>query len=250
MPAINNREHLENLDNLSFPSWLYLEHAARYKFVSQYVKDKVVVECACGSGMGTAHFLEAGAKAVISIDLNAETVQVAKANHALQRANFFVGNGVTLPLADGCADVYVSLETIEHVDEDDAYVREVKRVLRPKGLFICSTPNRDVCNPGRDLAAQPWNRFHVREYNLMELTDLIAPYFTEMQSYGLNYFPVWLTVVMRLIGRVLPGFLAVRMRQAYKVVTLFRPKPAFHEITPISGRRSPELFMTMSIRKG
>ena len=55
----------------------------------------------------------------------------------------------------------VSFETIEHFDRQDDFLREVRRVLRPDGSFIVSTPDRDVYSP----AGSPANPFHVHELN-------------------------------------------------------------------------------------
>jgi len=46
-----------------------------------------------------------------------------------------------LPVADGAADVVIMSELIEHLVDPDGAVAEVRRVLRPGGALLLSTPN-------------------------------------------------------------------------------------------------------------
>jgi len=47
-----------------------------------------------------------------------------------------------LPLADSCADLVVSVETIEHLENPRAFVRELARIVRPGGRVVLTTPNQ------------------------------------------------------------------------------------------------------------
>jgi SAM-dependent methyltransferase len=47
----------------------------------------------------------------------------------------------TVQLADGAADVVVCAETIEHVENPRALVRELTRLTKPGGLLVITTPN-------------------------------------------------------------------------------------------------------------
>jgi SAM-dependent methyltransferase len=48
----------------------------------------------------------------------------------------------TIPISDGAADVAVSAETIEHVENPRALMRELVRIVRPGGWVIVTTPNQ------------------------------------------------------------------------------------------------------------
>jgi len=54
---------------------------------------------------------------------------------------FLLRGGTDLPVADGAADVVVMSELIEHLVDPDGAVAEVRRVLRPGGSLLLSTPN-------------------------------------------------------------------------------------------------------------
>lgn len=47
-----------------------------------------------------------------------------------------------LPLADGEVDAAVAVETIEHLENPRAFVRELVRVVRPGGWIVLTTPNQ------------------------------------------------------------------------------------------------------------
>ena len=78
-----------------------------------------------------------------------------------------------LPFADASFDAVVSFETIEHIAAQEAFLDEVRRVLRPDGLFILSCPNKTEYTDKRGVV----NEFHVRELYRDELAALLAPRF-------------------------------------------------------------------------
>jgi 2-polyprenyl-3-methyl-5-hydroxy-6-metoxy-1,4-benzoquinol methylase len=47
-----------------------------------------------------------------------------------------------VPLADAFADVVISVETIEHLENPRAFMRELVRLTKPEGLAIVTTPNQ------------------------------------------------------------------------------------------------------------
>jgi len=69
-------------------------------------------------------------------------------------------------LPDACFDCVVAVEVIEHVAEDEAFVREVHRVLKPGGRFLATTPNGDAV-PNK-------NPDHKRHYTRVQLHDLLS----------------------------------------------------------------------------
>jgi len=59
------------------------------------------------------------------------------------RARLRIGDlNQRLPTEDAAADVVVSIETIEHLENPRALVRELVRVARPGGLLLVTTPNQ------------------------------------------------------------------------------------------------------------
>ena len=51
-------------------------------------------------------------------------------------------SGVALPFPDAGFDVVLSFDVFEHIRDSDAHLREVLRVLKPRGWYLLQTPNK------------------------------------------------------------------------------------------------------------
>ena len=98
-----------------------------------------------------------------------------------------------IPLPDKAFDTVVSFETLEHIAEDEAFVAEIRRVLRRGGALLLSTPNSRVSSPEGEVR-NPW---HVREYALDALRALLEPHFDEVDIFAQRHLP---TALQRRIG--------------------------------------------------
>lgn len=149
-----------------------LEHLHRYLFAAAACRGLDVLDVASGEGYGSA-VLAQQARSVVGVELDEGAVRWAQSRYGSERLRFVQGDCRELPLPDKSVDVAVSFETLEHFREHEEFVREVRRVLRPGGIFMISTPDRDVYN---QTFAQP-NAFHVRELNKTEFTKLLLGQF-------------------------------------------------------------------------
>ena len=199
------------------PTWMRHEHLARYRFAASYVARKVVVDCACGDGTSSELFAKAQASHVYAFDADDGAIEHCKRNRVDDRLSFSKADASTLPLDDAVADLYVCLETIEHLQNDRAFLQEVVRVLKRGGLFICSTPNRLVTNPGKTIAKKPFNPFHIREYSQEEFVPLLDQFFKQIEWFGQNKKSRWVARMIGVLGKVLPGHSAVRINQMMKL---------------------------------
>lgn len=165
-------------------SELWGEHRSRYRFAAQFVAGQRVLDIACGSGFGLRMLVDAGATP-IGIDYDAaplEAIHVDSPSARLVR-----GDATRLPLNSASIDQVVSFETIEHVPDAHAFVAELRRVLKPGGRLVLSTPNRAFGPPDRHTA----NRFHVREFTADELRQLLGECFEQVQLYGQRPRPAY-----------------------------------------------------------
>ncbi len=91
----------------------------------------------CGVGMYLDHMQEPFAS-VIGLDIEFERLIEAKT----QAEKVVNGVGETLPFPSNHFDFILSHEVLEHVNNDQAAIREIVRVLRPGGRLVLFCPNR------------------------------------------------------------------------------------------------------------
>jgi GT2 family glycosyltransferase/SAM-dependent methyltransferase len=146
------------------------EHLHRYFFALQFCAGKRVLDIASGEGYGSA-LLASVANSVVGVDVAAEAIQHAAENYAADNLSFLCGDTRRIPLSAGSVEVVVSFETIEHLGEQEEFIREIKRVLRPGGLLILSTPDREF------FASSPPNPFHVKELSRADFQAFLGEHF-------------------------------------------------------------------------
>lgn len=229
------------------PPWLRHQHVARYEWACTFAANSRVVDAACGTGYGSQMLAEAGAASVLGIDVDEATVEAANSALSSDRLSFTAANALHLPLDNAAVDLYTSFETIEHVEQDAAFVAEAARVLRPGGRFLCSTPNRMITNPGTTIADCPFNRFHVREYTRDELDALLRRYFHEVFWRGQTFFSSgWQSTLARLARA--HRMLGVRCHQARKLLCLPWERAQWHAPRLQVSDRQPEYLVAECIR--
>ena len=86
---------------------------------------------------------------------------------------------------------------------------------RPGGLFLVSTPNRGLLDPGISMDQKPFNKFHVREYKRDELEERLGRYFQSVEWFGQSAYARSYVASLDWLGRFCPS-LAVRFHQARK----------------------------------
>ena len=151
------------------------EHLHRYLLAREFCRGMEVLDVASGEGYGAALIAQI-ARSVVGIEIASEAVAHATTSYACPNLRFLAGDARALPLPDAAFDVAVSFETIEHFAEQERFVAEVRRVLRPGGLFIVSTPDRDNYSP----AEAPANPYHVRELTCDEFLALLRGQFADV----------------------------------------------------------------------
>lgn len=159
-----------------------IEHLHRYAIVKDYVKDKVVLDIACGEGYG-ANLISTTAKFVYGVDIDDIIIQEAKIKYRKENLEYLTGSAIRIPLNDNSIDVVVSFETIEHLDKHLEMIDEIKRVLTSNGMLIISSPDKLFYSDARNFN----NQFHVKELYKQEFVDLISKSFSKIQLLTQKY---------------------------------------------------------------
>jgi len=156
-----------------------LEHVHRYLLASEITEGKTVLDIASGEGYGSAMLAEKALQ-VTGVDLSIEAVKHARKRYKRDNLEFMVGSCDDIPLADASIDLVVSFETIEHHDQHEQMMREIKRVLRPNGILLISSPDKYTYSiePGYR------NSYHVKELYLHEFKHLLGNYFKNTAYFG------------------------------------------------------------------
>jgi len=151
--------------------------ANRYIFATTLINTQdSVLDLACGTGYGSL-ILSSKCKTITGVDISTKAITFAKKHYNNPNLHF-----VESSIEKYCqsADIVVSFETIEHILQASAVLREFSRVLKPRGLLIISTPNAAVSSPGGHIQ----NPYHLIEYQPHEFLDLLLTQFPDVKLYG------------------------------------------------------------------
>jgi 2-polyprenyl-3-methyl-5-hydroxy-6-metoxy-1,4-benzoquinol methylase len=137
-----------------------------YVAAKDYVKGDVL-EVGCGEGRGV-DVLIGSARTFTAVDKIKPVIERLQNKYPQAR---FVSMNIPpfTGLRDNAYDVVVSFQVIEHIQDDDLFLKEIHRVLKPGGTALLTTPNRKM-----SLTRNPW---HIREYLPEELKQLARKYF-------------------------------------------------------------------------
>lgn len=163
---------------------LFYQHVGRYLFAQRHVSGRIVLDVACGSGYGTALLAEC-ARAVVGADASRDVIAYAATRYRRSNASFLQMDCGWIGMRDQSVDVVVSFETLEHVSDMNQFLKELRRVLKPGGTLLISTPNRPlyaVYNKGRP------NRYHCQELDAEEFRRLLSEHFLVETVWGQRHF--------------------------------------------------------------
>ena len=146
-----------------------------YYLAKNYI-DGDVLELGCGEGRGIEVILKKS-KTFTAIDKIKDAVDALSAKYP--KHNFspklFPPMGY---IEDKSFDTIISFQVIEHIEDDDLFLNEIFRILRPGGKAIITTPNIKM-----SLTRNPW---HIREYTSKELVAISSKYFPNVKIKGIS----------------------------------------------------------------
>ena len=140
----------------------------RYRFISQFIeKTDSVLDLACGKGSGT-EIISDYAKEVSGIDYDKKYITTAKLKFSKPNLKFILGSDELLEEFEGQFDKVISTHTMEHVSDDQLFLKRIRNSLKSNGKLILEVPRLFPYPIGKPL----WPH-HKREYEKDSLEKLI-----------------------------------------------------------------------------
>ena len=140
----------------------------RYRFISQFIeKTDSVLDLACGKGSGT-EIISDYAKKVSGIDYDKKYITTAKLKFSKPNLKFILGSDELLEEFEEYFDKVISTHTMEHVSDDQLFLKRIRNSLKSNGKLILEVPRLFPYPIGKPL----WPH-HKREYEKDSLEKLI-----------------------------------------------------------------------------
>jgi SAM-dependent methyltransferase len=184
---MNAQSHLLKLseaENFEAPDRAFIGHRdiltrslSRYYFIAPQVNG-YTLDVGCGRGYGL-DALRSASSGQVGADISIDFLRDAQFQYPA--TPFVRSGGDALPFDSATFDTIISFEVIEHIDDDLAFLYELKRLARGQALVAISTPNK-LISSGQE--GKLLNPFHVREYTASELNNLLYRVFSKVELFG------------------------------------------------------------------
>lgn len=163
--------HWQQIKPNIFTFNLYVQ--ARYQQAVNQINpnpNQKILDIGCGDGVLLSLISKKTKARLTGIDLDSDSLKFAKKK---LKAKFIKASADKLPFKPNYFDYILASEIIEHLSSPKKMLTEIKRVLKPKGQAIITTPVK--------LFKTPEDPMHVCEYTPSELHQIILKHFTTVK---------------------------------------------------------------------
>ena len=172
MGILQTAERSSNLDPSE--NVIFQRHLIAYKEAAKLVGG-TTLEIGSGEGYGIN---ELAPKCTRYIALDKFDTYISKENKLNNNIEFIQAEVPPLKgIENNSVDFVVTFQVIEHIKDDQLFLSEIKRVLRPGGKLIMTTPNILMT-----LTKSPW---HIREYNPKQMYEIVSHNFESVEMKGI-----------------------------------------------------------------
>ena len=161
--------HLDPSENVIFQ-----RHLIAYKEAASLVSG-TILEIGSGEGYGVTELAPKSKKYIAVDKYDSPISDKVKADNNIEFKQMNVPP--LRGIEDNSIDFVVTFQVIEHIQNDEKFIKEIYRVLKPGGKMILTTPNLLM-----SLSRNPW---HTREYTPQAMTDILKTSFTNIDMKGI-----------------------------------------------------------------
>ncbi len=155
-----------------------------------------ILDAGCGSGRNMVELARLGT--VTGVELSGTSVQLARERDA---GEVVEGSVMDMPFDDANFDLTVSLDVIEHLEDDIGALRELRRVTKPGGALLVTVPAYQWLWSGHDEI-----NHHHRRYNRRTLLSAAQSGGWELESFtNFSSLTLPVAILLRALERFMPS---------------------------------------------
>lgn len=157
-------------------------HTQRFKQVALVAKklkgDFLDIGCSDGT-FSNVIMCNSNADTIIGVDVLKESIDFAKKKYKENRnMKFQLGEAHNLRFPDNKFDAVFCLEALEHLENPELVLKEMKRVMKKNGTLVILVPNENLLFKfiwffWTKWRGKIWKGTHLNDFHSSELTDLI-----------------------------------------------------------------------------
>ncbi len=171
--------------------WYRVRRLLAKQLLQKYAFDaKKILDIGCGTG-ALIKELQAEDKEIYGVDMSETALNFCKKQGV---KNLFQAQATNLPFEDKSFSAILLLDVLEHIENEDKVMTEIKRVLKPGGVVIIFAPCFKFLWSNQDEISQ-----HYRRYTMSQLKELTKGKFNILKNSYFNFFLFPLILVVRLI---------------------------------------------------
>ena len=196
---VMEKDHMEKLYKSKNPLVKMVSVGRLDKIVDLLPQDKKIkiLDAGCGEGQLLLKIFERGYKNIYGVDITKIAIKQAEKR---VKANFSLQNLENLNYENEKFDVVICTEVIEHIENYEKVLQELKRILKKNGLLIITFPNEPLCVVMRIIfLRRPIPKDHVSFFSVRKMKKLVNLNLKEKINLPYKNFPDMLSLIHLLV---------------------------------------------------
>lgn len=106
-----------------------------------------ILEIGCNIGSLLNLLSESGYTQIIGVDIATEAIKYGRNKYPKLKNRLLACDGDKLPFKNNEFDVVLSFDLLEHIPNAEDHLKEIRRILKPNGIYLFQTPNKIINTP-------------------------------------------------------------------------------------------------------